>query len=193
MKAAKMNKYAAIRERRARRGEEGSALVEMALVSAFIFLPMLFAIFQVSYGLFVYGYVSHVSRLATRYASVRGVESCAISSTFVDCNLGPSGSTNPSAGSGSTPLQNYVQNLGYPGIDSSRLTVTSQWYTETISNAGGGAFSTSDWTTQCTTGTCNSKGNAVRVTVSYQFPLNIPFWRNSNLSIASTSQMMINE
>jgi TadE-like protein len=176
------------------RGDEGSALVEMALVSAFVFLPMLFAIFQVSYGLFVYGYVSHVSRLATRYAVVRGASSCIIASAFVDCNLGPSGSTNPSPGSGTTPLENFVQNLTYPGIDGSRLAVTSHWYTESFTNAGGGAFSTADWSaTPCTSGTCNNKGDAVRVTVTYQFPLNIPFWKNQTINLASTSQMMINE
>jgi len=176
------------------RRDEGSALVEMALVSAFVFLPMLFAIFQVSYGLFIYGYVSEVSRLATRYAAVRGSHSCVIASAFTDCNMGPSGSTNPSPGSGTTPLQNYVQNLTYPGIDSSRMTVTSNWYLETITNPGAGAFSTADWsTTPCTSGTCNNKGDAVRVTVSYQFPLNIPFWKNQTINIASTSQMMINE
>jgi len=177
-----------------RGGEEGSALVEMALVSAFVFLPMLFAIFQVSYGLFVYGYVSQVSRSATRYAAVRGALSCSIQSNFTDCNLGPGGSTNPSPGTGSTPLENYVRSMAYPGIDRNRLTVTSNWYTESFTNAGGGAFSTADWSaTACTSGTCNNKGDAVRVTVRYQFPLHIPFWGGRNINIASTSQMMINE
>jgi TadE-like protein len=118
--------------RHGRRREEGSSLVEMALVSAFIFLPMLFGIIEVSYGVYVYGYVCEASRLATRYASVRGAESCTIAPSFSDCNLGPGGSTNSSPGSGSTPLQNYVQNLGYTGIDTSKLTVTSTWYTENI-------------------------------------------------------------
>jgi TadE-like protein len=179
--------------RRGRRSEEGSSLVEMALVSAFIFLPMLFGIIEVSYGVYVYGYVCESSRLATRYASVRGAESCTIAPSFTDCNLGPGGSTNSSPGSGSTPLQNYVQNLGYPGIDTSKLTVTSTWYTENITNPTAGAYSTVDWNTSCTSGTCNNKGYAVRVVVSYPFPLNIPFWKNATINLSSTSQMMINE
>jgi hypothetical protein len=179
--------------RRGRRGEEGSVLVEMALVSAFVFLPMLFGIIQVSYGLYVYSYVCEVSRLATRYASVRGANSCTIAPAFTDCNLGPGGSTNSSPGSGSTPLQNYVQNLGYPGIDMSKLTVTSTWYAENITTPSGGGYSTVDWNTACTSGTCNAKGDAVQVVVTYPFPLNIPFWRQSTINISSTSMMMINE
>ena len=170
--------------------EEGNTMVEMALVSAFVYLPILFGIFQVSYGLYVYNYVCNVAHQATRYAAVRGSNSCVIQSDFVDCNMSPSGSTNPAPGSG-TPLQNYVQNFGYMGIDPANLTVTATWYTRTNDNSSG--FSIAKWDTACTTTGCNNIGNAVKVAVTYQFPLNIPFWSNRTLPITGVSMQMITE
>jgi Flp pilus assembly protein TadG len=183
---------------RVARREEGGSLVEMALVCAFVYLPMLFGIFQVSYGLFVYNYVCDVAHQATRYAAVRGSNSCVIQGNFVDCNLSPAGSSNstPASSSGSTTLQNYVQNMNFMGIDINKLTVTANWYTESF--AGSGGFSVGSWsTTPCTStvinNTCNDIGNAVQVQVVYQFPLNIPFWKNKTLPITARSQMMISE
>jgi hypothetical protein len=172
------------------RREDGNTMVEMALVSAFVYLPMLFGVFQVSYGLYVYNYVCSAAHQATRYAAVRGVNSCTIQSNFVDCNLSPAGSTNPSPGSG-TPLQNYVQSFGFMGIDQSKITVTGTWYTRSNDNSGG--FSNASWTPACTTSGCNAIGNAVEVSVVYQFPLNIPFWKNKTLPITGVSKMMISE
>lgn len=172
------------------RREEGSSMVEMALVCAFVYLPMLFGIFQVSYGLYVYNYVCSVAHQATRYAAVRGTPSCTIQSNFVDCNLNPTGSTNPSPGGG-TPLQNFVQSAGLAGINSSNLTVTATWYTRSNDNSKG--FSIASWDTACTTSSCNAVGNAVQVAVTYNFPLNIPFWGSKTLPITGVSKMMISE
>ncbi len=171
--------------------EDGNSMVEMALVSAFIYLPMLFGIFQVSYGLYVYNYVCNVAHQATRYAAVRGVNSCVIQSDFVDCNMSPGGSTNPSPGAG-TPLQRYVQSYGYAGINPANLTVTATWYSRTNDNSSG--FSVAQWDTACTASTgCNAIGNAVQVAVVYQFPLNIPFWKKQSLPITGVSMQMITE
>jgi hypothetical protein len=171
--------------------EDGGSMVEMALVCAFVYLPMLFGIFQVSYGLYVYNYVCNVAHEATRYAAVRGSTSCIIQSNFVDCNLSPGGSTNPLPGSG-TPLQNYVQSFGYAGLDATKLTVTATWYSRTNDESSG--FSSALWSTTCTGSTdCNVVGNAVQVAVVYQFPLNIPFWKNKTLPITGISRQMITE
>lgn len=179
-----------------RRSEEGGSLIEMALVSALVYMPMLFGIFEVSYGLFAYNYVCNASRQATRYASVRGLPSCIISTTFVDCGLGPSGSQNPTNTSGSTTLQNYVRSLGYGGIDRSRVTVTASWLASSISSGTGGV-STTTWVA-CPSGgdgagnlQCNSPGDAVQVVVTYNFPL--PFWNRQSITLKSTSMMVINE
>ena len=194
------------------RRDEGGSLVEMSLVCAFVYLPMLFGIFQVTYALYVYNFVCSTAHQATRYAAVRGSSSCLIQSTFVDCNLNPTGSTNP-VSTAFTPLQNYVQSMGLMGINPNNLTVTATWYVESF-NSGSG-FSVGSWTQACgsasgrtegTSSTCtitvngtsatvnsNDTGNAVQVQVTYQFPLNIPFIGGRTLPIKGISQMMISE
>ena len=68
-----------------------------------------------------------------------------------------------------TQLATYVKNLGYPGIDPNALTVTTTW-------ASG-----------------NSPGSPVLVTVSYQFPLAVPFLFKNTWTLTSTSQMVISQ
>ena len=166
-------------------GEEGSSTLEMALCCA-VFLSLLFGVIQFCFALYVSNVVSEAARDATRYAVVRGSNSCTISSSFPDCNLSPSSPGNP--------IQDYLRRRAYPGIVASKLTATPTWWNVTTTNAGGGAYSTSTWTTQCTTGTtCNLKRNAVQVVVQYPYSLNIPFWKNVNLNLTSTSRMVISE
>jgi len=71
----------------------------------------------------------------------------------------------------SAQLQTYVQNLSYPGIYPGNLTATASW---SPSNAPGGV---------------------VTVIVTYQFPLNIPFWPRTGtvLHMASASEMTISQ
>lgn len=161
------------------RGEEGQTIVEMALASA-VALAFLFGIIQFSLALYTYNFIDEAAREATRYAVVRGVNSCTISPNFPDCNLDPNSAGNP--------LQAYVQSLGYPGLNAANLTVTTTWFT-----AAGTQPET--WTTPCvapTTG-CNTPGNAVKVQVQYAFPLALPFVRVSTLNLSSQSEMVISE
>ena len=177
------------------RCEEGNTLVEMALVSALVFLPLIFGIIQFSLALYAYNFVNMASRQATRYAAVRGVMSCTISATFPNCNMGPHTGVNTTAPSA---LQGFVQGLAYPGINPNNLTVTTTYLAQHIVSGTGG-FSKTDWDTACTTTNpnnaqeCNTPGNAVQVSVVYQFPLGIPFWKNATLNLTGTSQMVINE
>ncbi len=172
--------------------EEGTTLVEMAFASA-ILLSSLFGVIAISLALYVYNYVSDAAREATRYAIVRGPDSCVIASTFPDCNLNPTkitSSTDPTK----NPLLNYVYNMGYPGLDPSKLTATVNYYAASTTAVGSGptGYSQTSWsTTACTVATCNNRGNAVQVTVTYPFPLSIPFWRSTIVNISSTSQMVI--
>jgi Flp pilus assembly protein TadG len=159
--------------------EEGAALVETA-VSMSIYLMVLFGLIEISLALYTYNFVSDAARIATRYAAVRGSGSCTISPTFPNCDLGPSGSTHTAA-----DLQNYVRNLGYPGMTPNNLTLTATWLSPSSTTPV-------TWG-PCAAAPCNSVGDAVQVNVIYQFPLNIPFWRNATLNVGSTSQMIINE
>jgi len=167
------------------KGEEGATLVEMALVTAFVYLPMLFFIFEISYAIYAYNFVSLMSREATRYASVRGSYSCIVLSTFPNCNLTPATAGN---------LQSWVQSQAFTGLNAGNITVNTSWWSASVA-PGASGYSTTTWNTQCTgapSPPCNVPTNAVQVTVTYAFPLNIPFWQQKTLSLSSTSRMVIN-
>jgi Flp pilus assembly protein TadG len=185
------------------RSEEGASLVEMALVFAFIVCPILFGIFEFSIALYAYNFVNVAARQATRYASVRGVESCIIAAPaqFPDCNVNPAGSSYPTSTSGTTTLQTYVRNLAYPGINTNNLTVTATWLSKQVNNGvttwsnaapstcGGASAPYTDAYGQ----PCNTPGDAVQVYVTYPISLGIPFWKGASLTLTASSQMVINE
>ena len=179
------------------RCEEGNTLVEMALVSAFVFLPLIFGIIQFSFALYAYNFVNMSARQATRYAVVRGIQSCVIAPTFPNCNMGPDTASGANVTSPSA-LQTYVRGLAYPGINPNSVTVTTTYLSRHLTSGAGG-FSTTSWDSTCTTTNpynsqpCNTPGNAVQVQVVYQFPLIVPFWRSATLNLKGTSQMVINE
>lgn len=162
--------------------EDGATLVEMALTSL-VLVAMIFGIIEMCTCMYAYNYVAEASREATRYAMIRGSNSCTISSTFPNCNLGPTNG-------GSTAVQSFVQGLGYPY--SGGLSATAAWFSP--SGAPGNT-----WTTACTTATdangnpCNQPGNAVQVTVTYSFPISVPLVGVQSINLSSTSQMMISE
>ncbi|HEY2467288.1 MAG TPA: TadE family protein [Terracidiphilus sp.] len=143
-------------------------IAEFAL-SATILIAVIIGIYETSFALYSYAYVSDAAREATRYAIVRG-SAC---TGFSECSSTPVGAT-------SAQIQAYVQSLGYPGISSKNLTVTTTWPTT------GSA---------CTpiSSPCNNPGNLVKVIVAYQFPLNIPFVPRTTINMSSTSEMVISQ
>jgi Flp pilus assembly protein TadG len=146
--------------------DQGSALVEMALACSVLF-AMLFGIIEISLALYTYNYVSEAARAGSRYAIVRGA-SC---SYLTNCGATPA------------QIQTYVWGLGYPGINSANTTVTTTWLSPSASPP-------TTWSV-CSSGACKLPGNAVKVNVTYSFPLSIPFVPSSTLSLHSTSQMVI--
>ncbi len=146
-------------------GDEGSAIVEMAVVSSLLF-AVLFGIIELSLALYTYNYVSDAAREATRYAIVRG-SSC---TQLTNCGVT------------AAQIQTYVQGLGYPGMNSANTTATTTWYSPSSSPP-------TTWTA-CGS-TCNAPGDAVQVKVTYSFRLSIPFVPKSTLSLHSTSLMVI--
>jgi Flp pilus assembly protein TadG len=162
----------------AAQGEEGGSLVEMAL-SCLILIPVLFGIVQLSIGLYCYHYAADAAREATRWAIVRGA----------NCNgLFGAAYCSPTSGNGtgatSADIAQYVKSLGYPYSGSVATTV--QWCAY-----GGAAPAT--WTTCYNTSptTYNQPGNQVQVTVSYSYPLIIPFIKHNTISLSSVSSMTI--
>jgi len=159
-----------------RAGEEGSSLVEMAL-SCLILIPFLFGIVQLSIALYCYHYASDAAREATRWAIVRGAN-CGTLFNAAYC----SPTEGNSDGAGTSDVAQYVKGLGYPYSGS--VTTATQWCT-----AGG---TPATWTSCSTTRLNNNKaGNQVKVTVSYAYPLIIPFVPKNTINISSTSSLTI--
>jgi Flp pilus assembly protein TadG len=160
-------------KRRRARSEAGSSLVEFAF-SATILIGVVFGMMAMCTGLYIYHFISEAAREGTRYAMVRG-SSCGTYSGFT--------SACPAT---AAQIQTYVQNLDYPGIVPSRMTVSTTWPTT-------GSACTPTVTP------CNNPGNLVRVTVTYSYGLSLPSFSHllaltfatRTLSLTSTSQMVI--
>lgn len=152
---------------RAWRPEEGATIVEAAISFSFL-IGLLIGIFEMALALYCYHYVADAAREATRYAIVRGSSSCNNNPNLTNCDAT------------SAEIQTWVQNLGFPGIDPSRLSATTTWPT-----TGANCYPS--------TSPCNNPGNLVNVVVTYSFPLGIPRWGGGTLSLSSTSQMVISQ
>lgn len=154
------------------RRDEGSSLLETSLASS-IFLAMLMGIFQMSLAFYTLHYISDAAREGSRFAMVRGSTSCANTPNLSNCNVT------------SSQVQSYVRGLAYPGIQSSRLTVTTTWMSASPTQP-------TTWST-CTTGTCNASGNQVKVVAAYIYPLSVPFVPSLSFNLTSTSKMVISQ
>ncbi|KAA6461223.1 pilus assembly protein [Acidobacteria bacterium AB60] len=152
--------------------EDGVNAVEMALSSMVLF-AMLIGICQVSLGLYAYQYCSDAARLASRYAMVRGNTSCTNTPSLSKCNAS------------ATDISNYVKGLGYKGITSSNVTVTTSW-------CAAGTSTPMTWAS-CSSGTAKAPGNLVKVTVAYPMTIHVPFSPQLALNLSSTSQMVISQ
>lgn len=165
--------------RRRLRNEHGGTLVETAFTITLLFV-FIFGIMELSLALYSYHFVSDAAREATRYAMVRGSD---WSSSCDGTGKAGSGSTSAGCIASATDIQNYVQNMGFPGIVGSNMTVTT-----TCATTIGGTFTAYPGTTAC-----NGNGNVVQVTVSYPFTFGVPGMKKFNYSLASTSQMVISQ
>ncbi|WP_348262790.1 pilus assembly protein [Telmatobacter sp. DSM 110680] len=151
--------------------DQGSALVEMALVSSLL-LAMLFGIFQVSIALYAYNYVNDAAREGARWAIVRGSQ-CSTNTPNLD-----------HCGASSADIQTYVRSLGFPYSGS--LTASATWCTATTTSG------VTTWSAQPCSGT-KDPGNMVSVAVSLSYPLNIPFIKQIPLTLSSTSNMVVSQ
>ena len=129
-------------------------------------------------GLYCYHFAADAAREATRLAIVRG-------ST---CNtIFGSGYCSPTSalgtGADGNDIAQYVRTLGYPY--SASVTTATKWCTN-------GQAVPATWTTCSTVQSGNNlPGNQVQVTVSYSYPLVIPFVGKKNINLSSVSSMTI--
>lgn len=172
--------------------DSGATLVEFAL-SASIYFSLFFGVIEFCLAMYSLTFVSEAAREATRYVAVRGSQSCTISSTFPNCNLLPTNITSTTVPA-NNPVLAYIDSLGYPGLSASNLSAAVTWWEPTVTSGN------ASWTTACTGATdtttglaCNLKGNMVKVVVTYNFQLAIPFWKSVTWPVTSTSEMMIDE
>lgn len=150
------------------RNQTAQSLVESAL-SIGIVTAVLIGILELTIALYAYNYVAYAAREGTRWAMVRG-SACSL---LTNCNAT------------SDQIQSFVQNLGYPMIQPSRLAVTSTWLSKaTITPAS--------WT-PCSSAPCNLPGNEIQVKVTYPFTMHIPIVGPISLYLSSTSSMVISQ
>ena len=151
------------------RGEEGSNLVEMGLATV-ILMMLVIGVIQFSLVFFAYNEVSDAARMATRWAAVRGGNSCA-----------NTGNSLPGCGASAADITNYVQGLGYPGLVASNVHVTPCWLQESLPPTS--------WSSTC--GASNVPGNEVQITVWYNYPIFVPYWTAASIRVSSTAAMVI--
>ena len=153
------------------RDEQGAGIVELA-VSCMVLLTTLVGICQLSLGLYDYQFCTDAARQATRWAMVRG------STSKVNTpNLSK-------ADASADDISDYVKGLGYSGITSSKITVTTTWC------AASGATPPITWSS-CSSGTSNAPGNLVKVTVAYPVSFQIPFAPKLSLNLSGSSEMVV--
>jgi Flp pilus assembly protein TadG len=148
------------------RDEHGSAILETAL-SMIILISFLFGVMEMGLALYTYHFISEAAREGTRYAVVRGSTCTGFASA---CPASP------------TDVQNYIKNLGFPGIDPAKMVVPAPVWTAYTSGS-----------TCPGSPPCNSPGNQVSVTVQYNFPLSVPFVPAQTFTLSSTSAMIISQ
>jgi len=156
--------------------EDGATLVEVA-VSFSVLVAVLIGVMQMSLALYAYHFVSDAAREASRWAMVRG-KSCAANVSTANC----SPTSGLSTGADNADIQTYVNGLGYPYSGS--LTTSTTWLTASSSTPR-------TWSACGTASTCKASGNLVQVSVSYSFPIAIPFWTSTTILLSSTSSMVI--
>jgi Flp pilus assembly protein TadG len=153
-----------LRRQRCAQAEDGQAAVEFGL-GASVLLMALVGMMKISLAIYTYHFIAEAAREGTRFAMVRGT-TCS--------TLSPGLSTCPAS---KDDVGSYVKGLGYPGIVSSNMTVTTGYLTYPA------GISTSSAT----------PGNLVMVTVQYAFPLSIPFLKSKTYTMQSTSEMIISQ
>lgn len=154
------------------RGDEGATIAETALALT-IFLAMLIGVFQMMLALYTFHFVADAAREASRYAIVRGSDSCTNTPALSNCNAT------------SDEIQSYIRSLNYPGVTSSKINITATWLSANVGYP-------KTWSACAGTG-CNAPGNQVKIVASYAFPLSVPFVPKTTFNLSSTSQMVISQ
>ena len=153
-------------------GDSGSSLLEFTF-SIPVLVMLLIGFIQTSFAIYSNLCIVALTRDTARWASVRGSNSCADAPAMTDCNAT------------AAEIQATAQRMVYPGIDSSKITVSTTWLQASSAEPV-------TWTA-CTGSSkiCNAPGNAVEVALTYPLPFEVPFVSTQTLSLQSKSQLVI--
>jgi Flp pilus assembly protein TadG len=173
-----MRKFRLLRAVRASVKESGSALVEMALAFP-VYGAMIFGIIQFSIAIYAYDFLSNAAREGSRWAIVRGSQ-CGTNTPGLD-----------HCGALQSDVQTYVQSLGYPFSGAS--TVNVSYLTATTGMDSSGNPVTTWAPCSGSVSLCAQPGNQVQVQIHATIPVGIPFWRAAQLTMGSTSSMVISQ
>lgn len=156
-------------------GESGTSMVEFTVAIPVLFM-LLLGFVQMCFAVYSNFCINETARDAARWASVRGSNSCADAPGMTDCDATAAN------------VQTFAKTVGYPGINPSKISVSTSWY-----QASADTPVTWSSCTSSKSAICNAPGNAVQVVVSYPFLFQIPFGGSNTLSFTSTSQMVIEQ
>src|SRR5262245_38032211 len=168
--------------------ERGATLFEYAMVFM-IFLALVFGISGFGHALFVYHHLDHVTKEATRYASVRGF-TCGDDSSCVASNSA-SGTAGPTT---TTDVTTFIDSITPQSIDYTKFAIT------TCGVGGTGASMCAGSTTMSNAGNCdpgsggklNNPGCIVTITIQYPYTFVFPvFGAAGSINLSSTSQLII--
>jgi len=143
------------------RGEAGQSAIEMAVTLPVMF-AFLFCFMELSLAFYSYSMISETAREGTRYAMVHGA-SCPTSG-------------NPTCEATAAQVDTYVLGIGWANLAGGTMTVCVYYNNNTCNTNPSGS---------------EAVGNPVKVTVTYVFPITMPFVPTNSLTMKSTSQMTI--
>ena len=167
--------------------QRGASLVEYAIVVIFFF-SLVFAINGFGHALFVYHHIDHVTKEATRYASVRGKTCDTDNTTGGSCKASnsASGIAGPTTAADVTA---YIASITPPSIDSSQFTVT-------VCGVKSGTVCSDSTAPACLSGdplfkAINYPGCITSVQVQYTYNFIFPLISAVPINMSSTSEMTI--
>jgi Flp pilus assembly protein TadG len=150
----------------------GSSILEFSITFSVVLLCA-FGIIECSMALYCDHFVANAAKEATRYAMVRGSSwnngACTAYNSF-------------SCGASSTDVSSFVSSIIPPGIDDSKLTVTTTW---PGTDPSGNTCDTENG--------ANSPTCVVNVQVNYSFDFLLPFLPANTIVLSGNSVEVITE
>ncbi len=148
-----------------------------------LLFTLIFGCIAVSLAFYTYEVVNEYARDASRFAMVHGSGcnspingTCSIG---VGDNFAPNGTQSGHAPA-DTKLLSYLNNEIFPGINGTKLQVTT-------------TYGPAPGVTTCNTATCNGAGDQVTVSVSYPYLYVVPFVPQNSFTMHASSTMVISQ